>query len=225
VKSINQFIPDPKPEIVVVADGHKNDYGFRREDYPDPFFVFSKAVNIGIRTLPDKDIILLNDDCILLEENFFERLHILATGGIPTMGILSPLVVGCVGNHLQRWHERKQYWPEGTTLQHVNRDQAVCFPCVHISRKMLNRIGLMDESIADYGRDDWKLCMNARRNGWKTSVTSLLRIQHGDGSEALGEGRGRSWSTSYVRRWRGGRPPSHQITDYLVRNGIAKGGR
>jgi hypothetical protein len=221
VESINRLIPDPKPEIVIVADNHSDGYGFRAVPYPDPFFVFSKSANTGIRELGTKDVILLNDDCVLLEKDFFDRLHA-AFLSQDRVGILSPLVVGCVGNRLQRWHERAQCWKPGAEFQDVRGSEAVCFPCVYISRAMLNEIGPMNEAYAGYGRDDWDMCVRARAHGWRTTVTSLLRIQHADGSEALGPGRGKSWSTSFVKRWAGGIPPPSEISKYLRRNQIER---
>lgn len=219
VRSIHQKIPNI-PAVIVIADGHENDYGFRKILYDDPHFVYSRAMNLGIRATSG-DLILLNDDCKLLEWNFFDRLAQFAYAK-PEIGILSPLIMGCVGNPVQRWHERNQRWRPDMDFIDVREPDPVCFPCVYIKRKVFDDAGLMDEAIAGYGYDDLKMCQVARAAGWKTMVTQRITIQHADGSAALGEGRGKSWATSYMRRWEGGAPPGPEIIDYLNRR-IKKG--
>lgn len=215
ILSINVRIPH-KPPIVIVADGHTRDYGFQMVAYDDKHFVFSRAVNLGMNQLPGRDIILLNDDCRIIEWNFFDRLEQLAYAD-DKIGILSPLILGCVGNEAQRWHERHLYWKPEKDFINVMEPNAVCFPCVFLKRKMIDEIGSMNESIASYGKDDIDYCWRARRAGWKTMVTQRTTILHGDGSAALGEGRGKSWSVSYSRRWKGGVPSTAEVVDYLNR--------
>jgi GT2 family glycosyltransferase len=217
IQSIHEKIPLPPP-IIIIMDGHNNDYGFKGIPYDDPHFAFARAVNIGIRALPDKDIVLTNDDCRILEWNFFNRLRELAYAD-PLCGILSPLIVGCVGNAVQRWHERDRHWTPEVDFINVAAPSPVCFPCVYLKRRMLDHIGLMNERIAGYGYDDHDLSSRARRGGWKTMVTQRVIIQHADGSAALGEGRGKSWASSFMKRWPGrGTPTTTEIEDYLKRN-------
>jgi hypothetical protein len=216
--SLNDKIPKAyKPTIVIVMDGHSNNYGYHGVPYDDVHFSFARAVNIGIRAVPEKDIILMNDDCRILEWNFFDRLRQLAYA-LPDVGILSPLIAGCVGNEVQRWHERDRFWAPEVDFIEVKEPSAVCFPCVYIKRKMLQQIGLMNEQIAGYGYDDHDLCSRARFGGWKTMVTQRLIIQHADGSSMLGEGRGRSWATSFMKRWPGtGTPTKRECEEYIQR--------
>jgi hypothetical protein len=191
IESINRFTSDPKPEVVIVADGHRNNYGFRCVPYTDKHFAFSRSANLGIKALGRKDIVLLNDDCRLLEHGFFLRLAGMAHAHPD---------VGCVGNPSQRWHERKKHWgSDGEAYQDVTGAQFLCFPCVYIKRRMLDQIGLMNEGIVDYGFDDKDLCDRARAAGWRTTITRSLKIQHGDGSSRLGDGCGQSWSLSFAR--------------------------
>jgi O-antigen biosynthesis protein len=198
-------------------DGHTNDYGFHGVPYDDAHFAFARAVNIGIRAVPGTDIILLNDDCRVIEWNCFDRLAQLAYAD-PRTGILSPIIVGCVGNEVQRWHEACRYWTPNIDFIDVLEPSPVCFPCVYIKRKMLDEIGFMNEQIAGYGYDDHDLCSRARFAGWKTAVTQRVVIQHGDGSPSLGDGRGRSWSVSYMKRWPGrGTPTPAETAGYIKR--------
>jgi hypothetical protein len=196
VQSLKRLEPDAR--VIVIADGHTNSYGFEMIPYEGPF-VFSKAVNMGIKALDSADVILLNDDCVLLEEFSLSKLAYL--GEIhQDIGILSPLIRGCVGNPLQRSHELKTYWKPFKVIQHQGGEMPICFPCVWISRRLINTIGLLDESFTGYGFDDNNYCNRTRAAGFHTSVTSWVTVQHGDGGRELGEGRGKTWSISYARR-------------------------
>ena len=208
------------PSLVIVMDNHDRNYGHVGVPYTDPHFSYSKAINSAIKcTGKYDDIILLNDDCVVLEWNFFNRLRDLAYARMD-VGILSPLIVGCVGGQgVQRWWERDKWWKPREDFIDVVDPYPVCFPCVYIKRGLIDSIGLMDESIAGYGGDDVDYCNRARAAGWKTTVTQRLAVQHADGSPALGDGRGRSWATSFMKRWPGsGAPSEDEIEDYLRRN-------
>lgn len=199
VRSFAQFEPDVR--VIVIANGHANGYGFEMLPLDDPF-IYSKAANLGMRALDPLDVILLNDDCVLLENRCLTRLAYLGKAH-ENAGILSPLIKGCAGNPLQRWHEREKYWTPHQVIQHQLGTMPICFPCVWIARKLIDRIGLMDETVTNYGRDDDEYCNRARAAGFFTSVTSWVTVQHGDGGVELGEGRGKTWSLSFARRLRG----------------------
>lgn len=199
IASIHNHIRHPRPEIVIVADNHNRDYGFRRIDYNEQEFVFAKSANLGINAMPNKDIILLNDDCRLLEDEFFTKLAWLARKS-PMTGMLSPLIVGCVGTAAQRYHEKNLYWDSDEAFKPIRDPEFLCFPCIYLRRQMLDQIGLLNERIKVYGHDDEDLCRRAHKAGWQTVVTSVAKIQHGDGSDLLSEGRGISWSMSFARR-------------------------
>lgn len=204
VRSVRQHYPNSYPRILIVANGHQNGYGFWRVDYPvsKDKFNFSKAVNLGINSFPDDDIILLNDDCVLLEDMFFHKLRDVAYED-EQIGILSPLIKGCVGNKLQRWHERERWWGPNQRFTDVHGKDPVCFPCVYLKRAMIKEIGPLNEMIqviTGYGGDDDEYCIRARRKNWKTTITSCLTIQHGNGGPELDEGYGKTWSTSFARK-------------------------
>lgn len=213
---------DAAHSLIIVADGHENFYGHWGVKYSDPHFCYSKAINLGIKqTGLYEDVVLLNDDCKVLEWNFFNRLRDFAYAR-PEVGILSPLIVGCVGGEgQQRFWEKEKWWGLDVDFIDILDPHPVCFPCVFIKKKMLSEIGLMKESIAGYGGDDVELCQRARAAGWKTSVTQRLTIQHADGSPALGDGRGKSWAKSYMKRWpKSGKPTDAEIDGYLRRNNL-----
>lgn len=217
LESIENKIPD-KPHIIIVMDGHENDYGYKGVRYDEEHFAYAHAANLGIEAAGGGDIILINDDCRLLEFNFFARLRDLAYHD-PLCGIMSPLIMGCVGGQgVQRYWERDIWWKYGQYFIAVEDPYPVCFPCVYLKEKMLLQIGLLNEEIAGYGFDDDDLCRRARHAGWKTMVTQNLIVQHADGSAELGTGKGKSWASSFMRRWPGSGFPSNQdVKKYLER--------
>lgn len=198
LQSVRDYIPQPYPRIIIVANEHENDYGFEMIKYPYDKFQYAKAVNIGILAAGTDDVFLMNDDIVLLNQHFFRRMSAIAHQ-YPQVGILSPLVKGGVGNQTQYWYKKNLYWRDHERIKHVAGDVPVCFPCVLIKRELINDIGLLNEKIKGYGGDDVEYCLRARANDWKTSVTSLLVVQHGDGGPELNTGRGKTWSTSFAR--------------------------
>ena len=117
VESLRCF-PTDDARIIIVADGHSNNYGFESIAYEDDHFCFSKAVNIGIRALGEHDVVIMHDDCVVLQPDTFRHLERIAHFS-QDVGILSPLIKGCVGNPLQRWHERERYWLANDDLRFV----------------------------------------------------------------------------------------------------------
>ena len=196
VKSIKKYEPDAN--VLVLADHHNNNYGFRALSHSLDTFQFSVVMNMGIEACPYDDIILLNDDCVLLEPTFGPLFEVSAK--YPSVGILSPLIRGCVGNVLQRYHEQAKWWAADETIKFVWGNKPVCFPCVLLRRDMIRKIGLLDETIEGYGFDDNEYCERARRMGWDTAVTSRVIVQHGDGARDLT--RGKTWSLSFARKER-----------------------
>jgi GT2 family glycosyltransferase len=200
LESINEY--EPNANVIIVNDGHDRDYGYEAVRYDWRFFNYSHACNLGIEMAPvDNDIILVNDDIILVEPNTFWRMSNVGHRS-QNIGIVSPLIKGCVGNPLQRWHERKLYWTQDETIKYVHGASPVCFPCVWLKREMLNKIGILDESVCPegyYGGEDVEYCMRARDNGWRTAITSEVVVQHGSGGMETTNGRGKTWSLSFSR--------------------------
>lgn len=201
LESIGADASHPETEIVIVSDGHQDSFGYHGVVYDLPTWQYSVGVNMGIRysveRWPKNDIILINDDCKLYNKFDMLDLHIIGREMGP-VGILSPLIRGCVGNPVQRYHEKGKHWRHGETLKLVWNPDPVCFPCVWLRSAMLNRVGLLNETIKGYGFEDDEYCYRARGDGWITAVTPLVVVQHGDGERDLT--RGKTWSTSYARR-------------------------
>jgi len=200
LKTIREL--EPFASVVVVANGpgrKKRSYpGCLVLDYGKEKFVYARAMNMGIRHSDPDNVILLNDDCLLLE---FGSLRLLDAIGRsrPDIGILSPLIKGCVCNPVQRFHEKGVYWGEKKEILYIHGDEAVCFPCIWINRAAIEKVGLLNEKFVTYGGEDNEYCNRTRANDFRVSVTNAVTVQHGDGGPELTEGRGKTWSLSFAR--------------------------
>lgn len=179
--------------VLVICDRHKETLDAQQVFVPGPF-VFARNVNLAIAAISG-DLILCNDDTQCVEFSTFDRLHSTAMK-YPKCGILSPMIEGGVGNPLQNWAMRDQVW-EPTWPSTIAVTSTVCFPCVWLSRQMLDQVGEFDEGFVNYGFDDDDYCIRARKAGWWTMVTKSLRIRHGDGTNGIN--RGYNWSLSFAR--------------------------
>lgn len=147
---------------------------------PEPWS-FPKAANIGIKAC-DGDVLLVNDDVQLLRQGDLARLNAIAywdgwatsyktKGG--TVGILSPLISGIVGNDLQDYGK---FLHDGPVISH----QRLCFPCVYIRREVFEKIGYLDEQFDGNSYDDDDLCLRAQMAGFKLAVTPDVVVLHGN---------------------------------------------
>lgn len=187
------------PRIIVVADGHSRHFG------PDvltlssvfPEFVFARNVNLGIKAAISghRDVILINDDCLMTQPDCLHRLASLATK-VSKVGILSPRIDGGVGQAVQSVSQPwDKSWDQVVCL---TGDGPVCFVCVWISYDMIEDIGLLDENFVGYGFDDNDYCIRARAAHWFTCVCRDIVVQHGSGGTELK--RGENWSVSFAKK-------------------------
>lgn len=108
---------------------------------------FSRAVNAGIQASSGEKVILLNNDVIFLPQprnNWLDRMNApFATN--PRVGITSTLNL---------------YSPQ------TGRDFAVFF-CVMIDRKVIDKLGLLDEAFGVGAGEDTAYCYHAEQAGWE----------------------------------------------------------
>jgi GT2 family glycosyltransferase len=163
-------------------------------------FVFSKNINLGIKYVAPDDLIVANDDISFPEKGTLSKLAGYARAR-SNVGIAAPLVDGGVGNPYQDYNQRETYWRldqiEGTVTGRTSNSKPVCFICVYLKRKMIDEIGLLDESFVHYGMDDNDYCIRARRADWRTTITSLCHVRHGDGGRTPQAGL--NWNQTYCQ--------------------------
>lgn len=187
-----------QPRIIVVGDNHSEKFGPNvvTIESKQPF-CFARNANLGIAAAGRRDVILMNDDTQVLQK---DALHILASTAakFPRIGILSPLIDGGVGNPYQTEKMWRQEFPDVIGIQGESADSMpVCFVCVWLSRRLLDKVGKLDEAMIHYGFDDNDYCIRSRKAGFETAITKLANVQHGSGGTALE--RGRNWSSSFAR--------------------------
>jgi glycosyltransferase involved in cell wall biosynthesis len=107
---------------------------------------FSRACNAGIKESHGDLVLLLNDDCQLLEQPKNQWLDLLAAP-------FDDPQVGITGSH--------KLWDNDT--QH----EFIIFFCAMLRRSMLDQIGVLDEELSPFYGEDIDLCIRAERAGWK----------------------------------------------------------
>jgi GT2 family glycosyltransferase len=145
---------------------------------------FSKAVNAGIKESIGDAVILLNDDCELLTQEHNRWLNLLSEP-------FSDPQVGITGSH-KLFSEDAQH-------------EFIIFFCVMLRRKMLDQIGVLDESFSPFYGEDIDLCIRAERAGWKwvqVPVGEECHLELMPNTEHLPE-----WKRS---KWVGNFPISHE---------------
>lgn len=147
------------------------DFGVTRVEGELPF-IFSRAVNRCMDLCPNNDVILLNDDAVLQTRFGFDRLHY-ESNIHPEFGIVSPAILGFVGNP-------EQHAQSSTRVIRPATLHTIVFICVHILRDVIDCIGPLDERLIHYGWEDNLYCLQARMAGWSLGIFDGCIVEHGD---------------------------------------------
>lgn len=185
---ISLDLHEPSARKIVVTSGEMNGVeldGWTMVKGPSPF-QFSKAANIGIAEAERDDVLLVNDDC---------EFTMPMTGLLQSLcskdsriGVLSPQIIGSVGNPIQG-----PRMPLQSAVTFCS--QRVCFVCIYIPRRIIDSVGLLDERFTGYGADDTDYCRRVQVKGSRLAVTPLVKVNHG------GFGTGKlNCSSSYLRQ-------------------------
>jgi GT2 family glycosyltransferase len=220
IDSIKAHESTPDVTIVVVCDNHSGEQITHDDVHKIGVygpFVFSHSVNIGLAFLQEKDAFLMNDDVTIVEPNSIRQCAVLACA-FPNIGMLAPIVDGGVGNPYQDANMTKDLWPPDKwhldLPGRTSASLAVCFVAVYLKRKMIEEVGLMDETFTGYGYDDNDYNIRARRKGWRTTITRLVRVKHGSGGAEFKQGE--NWNVTYQRE---NRPSNIEIFRRKYGNG------
>jgi GT2 family glycosyltransferase len=120
---------------------------------------FPVACNLGIKaSLPRNDIVLLNDDIIIDIPNW---LSVLQQGNGDLVGNQGLFGYGT--------------WINGVPIQF----EGISFACVLIRRKVLNVIGLLDESFSPGQGEDAEFCYRVERAGFSICYVELPMFHKG----------------------------------------------
>lgn len=99
---------------------------------------FAKATNNGIRVCKGDKIVLLNNDTVILDHNWLEKLD--------TNGDISAV------------------W---TQYSHITKRRFAVFFCVMIDPKVFQTVGMLNEDYATGGCEDIEFCYEAEKAGFK----------------------------------------------------------
>lgn len=152
-------------EIIIVSNGCKDgtvkwlqemDQSIRQlkfMHYDEPLG-YPKAINKGLEAAQGEYVILLNNDCQLLEQGVNIWIdYLLEPMQDPTVGITAPMI---------GYSEPADAW-------------FAIFFCVMIRREVFSDIGRLDESFGVGGGEDTAFCIEAQRKGWK-----MIPVPHGN---------------------------------------------
>jgi glycosyltransferase involved in cell wall biosynthesis len=136
-------------EVIVVANGCTDNTAVAAHEmgcevvlYADPIG-FPRAVNAGINVATGDFLVVLNNDVIIYAKNWLDLLT--APFADPTVGITGPM------------KERSQ----------VINQEFILFFCACISRKVIDKIGLLDEIFSPGYSEDIDFCRRAADAGFK----------------------------------------------------------
>lgn len=152
LESIVKYTDLSQTEIIVVANGAAEDTKELYREFPAQLIWlpeacgYTTATNIGIKAASGDFLVLLNDDCVLLEQVRNEWINVLLQPFLddPKMGITGPVMNWCPA---------------------AERHFLIFF-CVMIRKTMLDEIGTLDEIFSPGSGEDTDLCCRAVDSGW-----------------------------------------------------------
>jgi GT2 family glycosyltransferase len=147
---------------------------------------FTKGNNVGIRATVTTDVVLLNNDMIIVQEDWLERLQQTAYRH-PDTGIVGCRLINEKGTflHAGTYIYPETYWGqqigggEGDINQYSadNEVEGVVFACAYIKREVIDRVGLLDEDFFAYF-EDTDYCLRAKEQGYKTVCSGDVTLIH-----------------------------------------------
>jgi len=183
LESVIKFTDLNQTEIIVIANGAPEETGYIESWVPnihllwfDEMIGFTRAVNEAFKVARGSYLVLLNDDCILLDQpknNWLERLY--APFSDPKVAISGPLYDRCPS---------------------TDRDFLLFF-CVMISRAALDALGTLDEIFNPGAGEDCDWTHRAEDNGWKMAAVGGEPVWADRGDPSLPPHQQGQWVTTF----------------------------
>ena len=181
-ENLDEFAPGF--DRVLVKDGYliTEEKGWLVAQGPSGSFSYSANVNLGLSLVDkDADVLLMGDDVRFKEPNTIEKLFALAYSE-PTLGILSPKIIGGADNPLLINPPQEE--------DVVYTERYIPLVCSYLKRRMLKQVGQLDaENFSKgWGWDDVDFSRRVRISGFTLGVTPRVEVIHGvkrRGSESL----------------------------------------
>lgn len=194
-------------EIWLIDNSSKDDTViWTRKNFPEVKLVenewnlgFSKATNQGIRKSQGRYLLLLNPDTKIVSGSLDEMLKFMDEN--PDAGVCGPKMVDEKGNRLYSCRSFPTYFTSISSsqsllnrlfpqnplskrylLKDLDRTKIrevdwVSGSCLFARKKMLDEIGLLDETFFVFC-EDVDLCLRAKKGGWKVFYFPYLTIVH-----------------------------------------------
>jgi GT2 family glycosyltransferase len=193
-------------EVCVVDTGSDGSAGMVRAEFPRVLAIeaptnpgFGAATNLGLRRARGAYCLLLNPDTVVPPDALAAL--VAAMEADPSIGILGPKLVRANGQldlacrrsfptpwnalcHFLRLPKLFPRWPLVGRYNLTYRDpdeacdvDAVTGACMLLRRRVLDEIGLHDETFWMYG-EDLDLCWRSKARGWRTRYHPAVSIVH-----------------------------------------------
>lgn len=149
---------------------------------------FVKAANRGIRESMRGNadhLVLMNNDVVVADPGWLDRMIDYQLGH-PRAG-----VIGCLTNtgNIQNFerYQRITGYESGDPMEYHNAlppmvreivSSCVPFSCVLLNKKMIERVGLLDEDFSPGYGDDDDYCDRVRLAGWRTLILLNVIVYH-----------------------------------------------
>lgn len=143
-------------------------------------FVFARNANIGIRAAGRSDVLLVNDDVEFCHAKTIQTLSELAYSD-PAIGIISPRIIGGVGNHEQSASRIPKPEPPAVECKRPY----LAFVCVYIKHAVFDLVGPIDEDFDGYGGEDESYSLSTHKAGFKLAIATNVVVRHGFGIHRL----------------------------------------
>jgi GT2 family glycosyltransferase len=205
--SIYNSIADLRVEIWLVDNSSKDSsLSWTRESYPEIRLIgndwnlgFSRASNQGIKNSKGRYLLLLNPDTKIVKGKLEDVLKFMDEN--PEVGICGSKMVNDKGELLYSCRSFPDYFTSISSSQsllnrllprnplskkYLQKDldririaevDWVSGSCLFARRKMLEQIGLLDESFFMFC-EDVDLCLRAEKSGWKVFYFPFLTVTH-----------------------------------------------
>jgi GT2 family glycosyltransferase len=170
IDSIRNYTEDY--ELIIVNDGSDDETSAYLESIDakyvkhDKSYGWCRSINDGIKEASGEFIVFSNSD-VVYTPNWARRMleHF---EKISDLGVLGP-TTNQVANHQHMALNRDELFEFSDTL---------IFFCVMIRRKVINKIGGLDEQFDPGGMEDADYCIMARKAGFKVGIARNVFIYH-----------------------------------------------
>ncbi len=158
---------------------------------------FIRGVNQGINASTSEHLVLMNNDVVVTERWLEKMLDFQQTH--PRAGVIGVLTdTGTIQNYngpktrpLTKWTiESGDPFDYHNHLPPIYREvtaSCVPFSCVLMSKRMIQKVGLLDEDFSPGYGDDDDYCDRARLAGWRTVILLNVLVYHKHGATFYSE--------------------------------------